>query len=277
MSYLVLVLALVLAACSGRGPKPWPGYAEGKDAFVSASQPGWIDSIAVKPGQTVKKGTVLFTLDDAKQPALRDEAEVTLREAKAQAAKAEAQLLQARQKLAHDKSVIAGAASRSARDSARNDSQELLTQIAQFKAQAQQARATIGSAEDQLSQRPIRTRVGGRVENVYYHRGEYVPASTPVVSLLPPQNVFVRFFVPQKQFANVRMGQKVAISCDGCASHMTAKITFIAAQEQYAPAAFSIPNREQLVFKLEARTPDGLPLKPGQSVDVRPLQARSGS
>ena len=34
---------------------------------------------------------------------------------------------------------------------------------------------------------------------------------------------------------------------------------------------FSIGNREKLVFKVEARAPGGLPLHPGQPVDVRPL------
>jgi HlyD family secretion protein len=95
---------------------------------------------------------------------------------------------------------------------------------------------------------------------------------TPVVSVLPPQNVYVRFFVPESQFARVKLGQRVAVACDGCAQNITATVTFIAQQEEFTPPViFSIGSREKLVFKLEARAPGGLKLNPGQPVDVRPL------
>ncbi|HUJ48245.1 MAG TPA: hypothetical protein VLV55_14010, partial [Rhizomicrobium sp.] len=80
-----------------------------------------------------------------------------------------------------------------------------------------------------------------------------------------------RFFVPETDFANVHLGQQVRITCDGC-KPLTATITFIAQQEEFTPPViFSVGNREKLVFKLEARTPGGVPLNPGQPVEVRPL------
>jgi HlyD family secretion protein len=60
---------------------------------------------------------------------------------------------------------------------------------------------------------------------VYFRQGEYAPAQTPVVAILPPENIFARFFVPETEFARVRLGQKVRITCDGCASGITATIT----------------------------------------------------
>ena len=84
-----------------------------------------------------------------------------------------------------------------------------------------------------------------------------MPASTPVVSVLPPANVYARFFVPETELPKVHLGQKVQVYCDGC-KPMTATITFIAAQEEFTPPViFSVNNREKLVFKLEARAPDG--------------------
>ena len=95
---------------------------------------------------------------------------------------------------------------------------------------------------------------------------------TPVVSILPPENIFVRFFVPETEFAHLKLGQRVSISCDGCAPNITATVTFIASQEEFTPPViFSIGSREKLVFKVEARAPGGLKLNPGQPVDVRPL------
>jgi len=70
----------------------------------------------------------------------------------------------------------------------------------------------------------------------------------------------------------VKLGQTVAISCDGCAANLTAKITFIAQQEEFTPPViFSVDSRQKLVFKLEARAPGGLMLNPGEPVEVRPL------
>jgi HlyD family secretion protein len=53
---------------------------------------------------------------------------------------------------------------------------------------------------------------------------------------------------------------------------MTAKITFIAQQEEFTPPViFSADSRQKLVFKLEARAPGGLKLNPGEPVEIRPL------
>jgi HlyD family secretion protein len=94
---------------------------------------------------------------------------------------------------------------------------------------------------------------------------------TPVVSVLPPKNVFIRFFVPETQFSKIHLGQKVKIGCDGCGD-IEGTISFIAAQEEFTPPViFSIGSRDKLVFKVEARAPGGLKLNPGQPVDVHAL------
>lgn len=273
MKRLSLLLLLVLAACGQRGSEPWLGYSEGEDVFISAPQPGWLSSIAVKRGDVVKRGDLLFTLDDTQQIAVRDEAHATLAQAHAQLAQTEATLTYTAKELTRQtKLVHASAGTKAALDLARSNHDETAARIEQIKGQERQAQATLDNAEYQLSQRTIAARVGGRIEDIYFRQGEYVPASTPVVSLLPPENVYVRFFVPEKDFSKVKMGQKVRIHCDGCAKNMTATITFIAQREEFTPPViFSVGNREKLVFKLEARAPGGLKLNPGQPVDVTPL------
>ena len=273
MKRIALVFLLVLTGCGQSGPKPWLGYAEGEDAFISAPQPGWVASLAVKRGDVVKQGDVLFTLDDTQQVALRDEARAALAQAKAQYAQTQAQLAYATKDLSRQRKLVhASAGTKAALDAAQNNYQAASAQIEQIKAQERQAKATLDNAEYQLSQRKVVARVGGRIEDIYFRQGEYVPASTPVISLLPPENVFVRFFVPENEFSAAKMGQSVRISCDGCAKDLTATITFIAQQEEFTPPViFSIANREKLVFKLEARAKGGLPLNPGQPVDVTPI------
>jgi len=273
MKKLWILLFLLLAACGNNENQSWLGYGEGEDAFIGAPQPGWVSSIAVKRGDVVKKGALLFTLDDTQQLALRDEAKATLAQATAQLQQAQAAMAYATKELhRQSKLVAAHAGAKETLDLAISNYDQTEAQIRQITAQERLAQATLDNAEYQLSQRKIVAQVGGRIEDIYFRQGEYVPASTPVISLLPPENVYVRFFVPEKDFARVKMGDKVRISCDSCAPNITATVTFIAQQEEFTPPViFSIGNREKLVFKLEARAPGGLAIHPGQPVDVTPI------
>ena len=68
----------------------------------------------------------------------------------------------------------------------------------------------------------------------------------PVVSLLPPQNILVRFFVPETELATMHVGDRLAIGCDGCAPGLTATVSFIAPQPEYTPPViYSESNRDE--------------------------------
>jgi HlyD family secretion protein len=271
---MALAALLLLGACGQSAPEPWLGYAEGEDAFIGAPQPGWVSSIAVQRGDAVKKGEVLFTLDDTQQVAQRDQAKAALAAAEAQYQQLKAQLAYATKDLRRQTRLVhASAGTQATLDLAQNNYEAADAGLSQIEAQEREAKASLENAQYQLSQRRIVAQVSGRVEDIYFREGEYVPASTPVISVLPPKNVFVRFFVPEKAFSGVKLGDLVRIRCDGCAKTLTATVTFIAQTEEFTPPViFSIGNREKLVFKLEARTPAGLALNPGQPVDVTPVR-----
>ena len=104
-----------------------------------------------------------------------------------------------------------------------------------------------------------------------YREGEFVPAGSPVITLLPPQNIKARFFVPETALAALRLGQRVTLRCDGCGADIGARISFIAAEAEYTtPLIYSKENRAHLVFMVEARpTPaDALRLHPGQPLEI---------
>lgn len=267
------LLAVVLAGCEKPHEGRWLGYAEGEAAFIAAPQPGWLTEMKVKRGDTVKKGDLLFVLDDTSQAALRDQAEAQIAQAQGQRAQAEANLDLASRQLARQKGLLEGSAtSRQAYDQAKSAYDAAIAAIDALNASEAQAKAVLAGASYQLSQRQIVSLTTGRVQDVYFRQGEYTPAMTPVVSVLPPENVFVRFFVPEADFAAIKMGQKVKIHCDGCGDGHTATITFIADTHEYTPPViFSNQSRSQLVFKIEARAEGGLKLNPGQPVDIDPL------
>ena len=268
----VLLLALLAAGCEEKTETGWLGYGEGDSAYIAAPQPGWVETMAVERGQTVKPGDLLFVLDTTAQQASASQAEATLKETKASLAQEQSNLVFLRNELARQNGLArANAGTPAVRDQALNNYRQSLARIAQLKAQITQMQASLRGANYNLSQRRVVAQTGGPVQDIYFRPGEYVPGATPVVSILPPANIYVRFFVPQSELAQVKLGNSVEIDCDGC-KPMRAKITFIAAQVEFTPPViFSVGNREKLVFKLEARAPSGLAIHPGQPVTVKKL------
>ncbi len=274
--YLSLgICVLILAGCEEQKDKPWLGYVVGESAMIAAPEGGWLAEVKVRRGDMVRMGDVLFVLDDERQKSQRDEARASLAQAGAQMQEARAQLTLAEKELARQAGLArANAGVAQLYDAAKTAEQQARARIALIEAQQKQAEASLGGAGYDLSQRVVQARLSGQVEDVYFRKGEYAGAMTPVVSVLPPENIYVRFFVPESEFAQVKQGQSVAIQCDGCAEKLSAKISFISQIQEFSPPViFAAGSRERLVYKLEARIEGGLKLNPGQPVEIRPLQA----
>src|SRR6266702_4547015 len=266
MRKFVLPLLLLLAACKPVDKdQPWLGYGEGDAAFISAPQAGWVTQMRVERGSIVHRGDLLFVLDDTREKAGQEQAQATLAQARASLKQESANLayagvtLERQNRLARD-----NAGTPTQRDVALSNYRQSQARIRELQGQIAQMEASLSGAAYTLTQRQVIAQTEGPVQDIYFRTGEYAPASTPVISILPPRNVFVRFFVPETQFSRLRLGQSVRVSCDGCRP-MDAKVTFIASREEFTqPIIFSVGNREKLVFKAEARTPDGLAVHPGQ-------------
>jgi HlyD family secretion protein len=270
--FFALILPVVLAACEEKHDQGWLGYGEGDSAMISAPQAGWVTELKVERGTVVKRGDLLFVLDSTTQEASREQASDALNQARASLKQEQSNLAYTRTELTRQESLArAHAGTPTDLDLARTNEQQSVAKIGQLQAQIGQMEANLKGAAYGLSQRQIVSQTEGPVQDIYFRPGEYVPASTPVVSVLPPANVYARFFVPETELPKVKLGQKVQVNCDGC-KPMTATITFIAAQAEFTPPViFSVNNREKLVYKLEARGAGGLDIHPGQPVTVKAL------
>ena len=144
-------------------------------------------------------------------------------------------------------------------------------EIAGAKADAEAARAALAQSEWRLQQRAVASPAKSIVHDTLYSEGEYVNAGSPVVSLLPPGNLKMRFFVPETVVGALKMGQEVRAACDGCGAAIPARISYISRQAEFTPPViFSREQRAKLVFLIEARPApaDAVKLKPGQPLDV---------
>lgn len=310
MRTTVSLALLALAGCSGPpAPAPFPGYAEAEFVYVAAPTSGTLQALAVQRGATVAKGQPLFTLDTdaealtaAGAGARRERAaavESNLRKgrrplelkaideqlAQAQAALAASTATLARNRQLVDQGFVSAlsldtlAAARE-RDAARV--KELEAQRA-FASQAARSDELAAAAADlratQADLDIARWREGQRartapaaalVQDTLYQPGEWVPAGAPVVALLPPGALKLRFFVPQAQLAALRVGTTVQVRCDGCAAQ-TATVRWISPQAEFTPPViYSNGSRSKLVFMVEAAPADAAALKPGQPVDIVP-------
>jgi HlyD family secretion protein len=308
---LVPFLLTLLPACKPVEDERFQGYIEGEPVLVAAQQSGQLTSLAVRRGDQVKSGAPLFSQDQATEAANVNQAKAQLTQAQAQLANLatgkrppeiaviEAQLRDAETKrklsaaqLARQESLVAkGFVSVQTLDEARTQLARDQANVAQMNAQLATARlpagrsqeraaaqAQVGAAQAALSQSAIRLEqksqlapVTGLVQDTYYRSGEWADPGKPIVSILPPENIKVRFFVPEARLNSLQAGQTVAVHCDGCPSPLPATIRFVSPTAEYTPPVlFSEKNRHRLVYLVEAwpQPKDAARLHPGQPVDV---------
>ena len=111
--------------------------------------------------------------------------------------------------------------------------------------------------------------VGGSVQQIYYRVGELVAAGKPIVAILPPGNLKLRFFVNEAMLPRLHVGDVVHIGCDGCEAGLSARIGFIANSSEFTPPViYSMEERAKLVFLIEAWPENPQRLRAGQPVTV---------
>jgi HlyD family secretion protein len=299
-----------LSACSDAAPGTYQGYVEGEFVHVGSGVAGRLERLAVQRGQSVAIDAALFELESMQEAAAVKQADEALAAAEAQLADmgtgrrsaevdvVRAQLAQAtaaeRQSAAQltrdTASLEAGGisqmqleASRAKHDVDAARVRELRGQLEvaelsgrpeQIRAQASQVAAARAAAEQtrwRLDQTQMTAPQAGVVVDTLFREGEWVPAGSPVVRMLPPGNVKVRFFVPQPELSLVPIGQGVTIRCDGCAMPIAATVSYISTDPEFTPPIiYSNETRAKLVFMVEAQPApqDGPGLRPGQPVEV---------
>lgn len=306
------VWLIMLAACTPAPDSGWSGYVEGEYVYVASALGGTLTQLAVRTGDTVTANAPLFALDtDSEQAAVR-EAQARLAVAQAQASNLDtgrrreeidvvrAQLAQAQTAaaqsaadLAREQQLVAQGFVANARlDTLRSAQTQTQARVSELQAQlrvaelparrdernaAQASRQAASAAVQQAAWREAQKRrqapTAALVADTFFRTGEWVNPGQPVVALLPPGNVKLRFFVPEAQVATLPLGTSVQVRCDGCASGIRAKVSWIASRAEYTPPViYSNAQRSKLVFLVEARldAQDASRLNPGQPIEVSP-------
>ena len=237
-----IALALSLTGCEPSNDPAFQGWIEADLIFVSPDEVGRVQTLSVREGEQVETGAPLFTVDDDLQ--------------KADLQMQEAALKNAQQ--AHDR----------ARDLFKTQAGTQKT-LEDAEATLRTAQARLISSQTRLDRRKVASPVSGSVEQIYFRVGEMVPAGKPVVALLPPENLKVRFFVDEATLPHIKLGDSVKVTCDGCAADLTASVSFMSRSSEFTPPViYSTEERAKLVFLIEARPQHPDRFRVGQPVSV---------
>ncbi len=305
---IVLAATLAISACTQAPGTGYPGYLEADYAYIGVPVAGRLDSLSARRGAAVEAGDELFALDGELEALQVQEAEARLSEAQARRADLsigrrpeEIRVIAGRVREARSAAALAGTelervrelhgrglVAADALDRARASEQQARARLASLTAEQQSAdlagrpdaiaaadaavaaaAAVVEQARWRREQVAARAVAEAEVVETFYEPGEWVPAGSPVLKLLPHAALHVRFYVPLAERAQWQAGQDVAVRCSGCPETLRAKVRLIAPGPEYTPPViYSESRSEDLVYRVEAELLDRSLLAPGLPATV---------
>lgn len=241
-SVVLLLAALALAGCGAPKDAGYQGWVEADLIFVSPDEQGRVVKLNVREGDRIEAGAPLYAVDDDLQQADLNQSNATLANARQ----------------TYDRALSltkTGSGTQASLDSA-----ESALRVAE---------ARVNTSQTRLARRRMSAPIAGTIQQIYFREGETVPAQRPVVSILPPGNMKVRFFVSEPELPKLKVGDEVRVTCDGCAAGLTARVYFIATTAEYTPPViYSLDERAKLVYLIQARPAQPESLRVGQPVSI---------
>ncbi|MGE0845208.1 MAG: HlyD family secretion protein [Flavobacteriaceae bacterium] len=290
-------------------PTGYRGWVEADLLFIGPDEPGRVERVDVAEGDTVSEGQPLFAMEADIQQADLEAAEAAVEQARAtlervtaaqkrpeeiailqaQKQRAEAAIEASRKEYERALALVERGISTNARlDQARAayeadqaglaeitrqiDFARLSSRSEDIQAARQgvrEAEARLAQARTRLAHRSVEAKADAVVQEIYFRPGEIAPTGRPVISLLTPGNLKLRFFVPEPEIQKLSLGQRVSVTCDGCPGGLGGRIVFLAREAEFTPPViYSLEERSKLVFRAEAVPDDASALRIGQPVGV---------
>ena len=304
---LILCGSLVLSGC-GKKEHHYQGYVENENIYLASPYSGRLVSVFVERGQWVKKGQLLFKLDENPQAlqikqafSLLDQARQVYADLKkgrrpseidaimAQIGQADAQLKLAMLRVKRNQELFERhVVARDGLDAAIEYQQEVQFLKAQFEAnlvtakqgsrenqikaqlaQMKSLTSKMNQAQWELDQKSIYAPLDGILFDIYYKQSEFVDQQHPIAAFLAPDYTRIEFFVPASALPALQVGQSITFDCEGCSKHNAATICYISPQAEYIPPlVYSRENQDKLVFRVKAKIAHAERFKAGQPVIV---------
>ncbi|EMP4201650.1 TPA: HlyD family efflux transporter periplasmic adaptor subunit [Klebsiella variicola] len=282
----------MITGCDNKPENRLSGYSHGEFVYLSYSSTAKIEQLFIKKGDNVTPGQELVKIEsfDAQNIFLRAEEKLSAESAllrnlesgerpeeldiiRAQIKKARSAESQVKRQLERYRNLYASRAISLAewediRDELTQKGAQVEELINQLKARQLPARqdeiskqlSMVAAAKLErdkalwdVQQTTIVSPVNAKVFDIIYRAGERPTAGRPIISLLPPENIKVRFFIPEAMLGKFKIGTKVKLICDGCAEPIVGVINYISPEAEFTPPViYSTKRREKLTFMAEA-------------------------
>ena len=224
---------------SGQTGLTGSGTIEAPEVAVAPLVSGVIVEAPATEGDSVKKGDVLFRIDDSVQ---------TLQVVQAQAGVNAAQ---------------------AALDQAKKDDKST-AEIAAAQAQLDQATAGLQLAQLQLSYCTVSAPATGVVLTKALDAGETAAPGKTLATIGRLDELTVTVYVPESQIGRVKVGQKAKLTTDSSTSTFACTVAAVASEAEFTPAQVETKDqRVKLVYAVKLSLADSSgTLKPGMPADV---------
>jgi HlyD family secretion protein len=273
--FFIKALVLLITACSdGSSGIQLPGYIEGKYIYIASAYPGLLQTLKVNAGDKVVANQFLFSLNPHPEEDELHESQARIEQAKAELQKQQANYtlqksIYDRKKGLFNRKVISTEEFDSVTNQLQQTDSGLLSAQANILALTEQTK----KIEWIIKQKTLAAPTDGTVFDVYYREGETIPGSSPVLALLPANEVKAIFYCPEEYLGKIKLNQPVSLSCDNCSGPIKAKISYISPQAEFTPPVlYSNEGRSKLSYRIEAQPllpTNTLTLHPGQPITVR--------
>lgn len=308
---LAVGIWLVLGLRTDRSSLVASGTVEATEADLGFQVAGRIEQIGVREGDRVQTGEELAYLDRAELEARRRAAEAQVAAARARLTElqrgyrreeiaqgraalraADQRLNDARRDLERMQNLFEGGAisqqalddQRTALDLAEAEQEQAVEglriletgprseQITAQEAALAQAQATVAQTQAVLQHALITAPFAGLVTVRHREPGESVAPGTPVLTIMNPDDRWIRIYVREDAVGRVSIGQRATITADAYRDRTYGGVTiFIASEAEFTPRNVqTTEERVKLVYEVRVRITDdpSFDLKPGLAADV---------
>src|SRR5437660_6970791 len=268
---LALALSIFISSCGNR-KNAVSGTIEVDEAHVGPRSSGRVEKIFAQEGDRLHEGQMIAQLEAPELRARRELAaaqiDTAIRDADAQSAQLEFLRSDAKrqQDLLKRKVVSANDAERA--DSAAK-AQEKSLEAAQMR--VSQARAQLADVDAQLKEMQVLAPAESILEVLNVKVGDVLPANGEVATLLLPQHLWVRVYVPETWLGRIKLGEQVRVRVDSFPrKDFDGVVEQISRQAEFTPRNVqTVADRIKQVFGVKIRLPSNDDrLRAGMAADV---------
>ena len=267
----LLALSILISACHNR-TNAVSGTIEVDEVHVGPRAPGRVEKIFAQEGDRLRAGQPIVELDAAELKARRDLAAAQIESAIRDADSQEAQLVflrddAKRQQDLLKRKVVSPTDAERASSAAR--AQEKVVEAAKMR--IVQARAQLADTDAQLAEMQVIAPADSILEVLSVKVGDVLPANREVATLLLPEHLWVRVYVPEPWLGLIKIGDHVRVRVDSFPdTDFDGIVEQINRQAEFTPRNVqTVDDRIRQVFGVKIRLPNNDDrLRAGMSADV---------